>query len=413
MECHVELSDIVRFSILFLLQERNIIMTLFVQLLIILFATMLAGALSVKLGQPAVLGKLLIGILLGPALLGFIEKSEIIDQISEIGVLLLMFIAGLETDVDSMKQNRNSSVAVALGGIILPFAGGYASGLLMGFDMVQSIFLGLLLSATSVSISVQTLKELGQLKSRESTTILGAAIVDDIVVVVLLAVMMSFVSPDEVSLSIVLGKKVLFFVVIIFFSWKAIPWIMKKLAPLHVAEAVIVAALIVCFGYAWFAEYLGVAGIIGAFAAGLAISQTPYKKQVEHKIEPIAFGIFVPVFFVSIGISVSFMGLADQLWFIAGLSIIAIATKLVGAWIGARLTGFNNQSSLIIGAGMISRGEVALILAVLGLEMNLLATQYFTSIVIVVIISTLLTPPMLKYFYHVKNRKDPSSYVSS
>jgi monovalent cation:proton antiporter-2 (CPA2) family protein len=372
---------------------------LFVHILIILIATKLAGEVSVRLGQPAVLGKLIIGIIIGPAVLGWIEKTEIIDQISEIGVLLLMFIAGLETDIKALNQNRNSSIGVAVGGIIFPLIGGYLAGLAIGMNQSHALFLGLLLSATSVSISVQTLKELGQLKSRESTTILGAALVDDILVVITLAVMMSFLTAEEISLGMVIGKKFMFFVAVGLIGWKVVPWMMRKLAPLRVSESVISAALIICFFFAYLAEKLGVAGIIGAFAAGISISQTQYKQEVEQKIEPIAYAFFVPVFFVSIGLSVSFTGIGNQVWMIAGLTVIAIITKLIGGGLGAKLTGVSNRSALRIGAGMVSRGEVALILAAIGLESHLLKNEYFTAIIIVVIFTTLVTPPMLKRLF--------------
>lgn len=375
---------------------------LVVQILIILITTKIGGALSVKLGQPAVLGKLISGIVIGPAVLGWIAPSEMITQLSEIGVLLLMFIAGLETDIKSLKQNRNSSIAVAVGGIIAPLFCFYLAGLVIGMEQRHALFLGLLFSATSVSISAQTLKELGQLQSRESATILGAAVLDDILVVIVLAVMMSSLTVAQVSLSVVIGKKLLFFAAIAVLGWKVVPWMLRILAPLPVSEAVISAALIICFSFAYLAEFLGVAGIIGSFAAGLAISQTQFKQQVEHKIEPIAYAFFVPVFFVSIGLSVSFAGVNNQIGIIAGLTIIAILTKLIGSGVGARITGFDNRSSLGIGAGMISRGEVALIIAAIGLEANLLEETFFTASVLVVILTTLVTPPLLKGLFAQK-----------
>lgn len=375
---------------------------LVVQILIILITTKIGGALSVKLAQPAVLGKLISGIVIGPAVLGWIAPSEMITQLSEIGVLLLMFIAGLETDIKSLKQNRNSSIAVAVGGIIAPLFCFYLAGLVIGMEQRHALFLGLLFSATSVSISAQTLKELGKLQSRESATILGAAVLDDILVVIVLAVMMSSLTVAQVSLSVVIGKKLLFFAAIAVLGWKVVPWMLRILAPLPVSEAVISAALIICFSFAYLAEFLGVAGIIGSFAAGLAISQTQFKQQVEHKIEPIAYAFFVPVFFVSIGLSVSFAGVNNQIGIIAGLTIIAILTKLVGSGVGARLTGFHNRSSLGIGAGMISRGEVALIIAAIGLEANLLEETFFTASVLVVILTTLVTPPLLKGLFAQK-----------
>jgi monovalent cation:proton antiporter-2 (CPA2) family protein len=372
------------------------------QLAVILLATKLAGNLSVKLGQPSVLGKLIIGIIIGPAVLGWVQDSEIIHVLSEIGVLLLMFIAGLETDLTELNRNRNSSLAVAIGGILFPLFGGYAAGMAMGMEPGHAIFLGLLLSATSVSISVQTLKELGQLNTRESTTLLGAAVVDDVMVLILLAFAMSFLGSSDVNLGIIFGQKLLFFISIFFVSWKAVPLFMRWLAPLKVTEPIISAALILCLFYAYYAELLGIAGIIGAFAAGIAVAQTSYKKEVEHRIEPIAYGVFVPVFFVSIGLSVSFAGVGEQLWFILSLTLLAILTKFVGAGLGARITGFNTRSSIGIGAGMISRGEVALILAAIGLEANLLAKEYFTPLIIVVILTTLVTPPLLKLVFSSK-----------
>lgn len=371
----------------------------FLTILIILLATKIAGDLSVRFGQPAVVGKLLIGVVIGPAMLGVIETSEIIDEMSEIGVLLLMFIAGLETDIDELKRSFKSSTAVALGGIFLPFSGGYLVGMAIGMETSHAIFLGLLLSATSVSISVQSLKELKMLKSRESTTILGAAILDDIIVVILLAFVMSIYGGEELNLTLVISKKFVFFVVAGLMIWKGAKWFMKWLAPLRVTESVISAGLIICFFLGFVAEKFGIAGIIGAFAAGLAISQTTYKEEVEHKLEPIAYAIFVPIFFVSVGFSVSFEGLGDQLGLIVVLTVVAILTKLVGAGLGAKLTGFSSRSSLGIGSGMVSRGEVALIIATIGLESGLLNKDYFTVLVIVVILTTLITPFLLKMIF--------------
>ncbi|MDF9526644.1 cation:proton antiporter [Bacillus cereus] len=376
----------------------------FFQIALILLSTKLAGNLSVRLGQPSVLGKLIVGIVIGPAVLGWIENSELLTQLSNVGVILLMFMAGLETDLEELNANRNSSLAVALGGIILPFVGGYVSGLVMGMEQGNAVFLGLLLCATSVSISVQTLRDLGKMKTRESTTMLGAAVFDDILVVILLAFAMSFLGTDDVNLTMVILKKVVFFASIILIGWKGVPAIMRWLSPLRVSESIVSAALIICFSFAYFGELLGIAGIIGAFAAGIAISQTNYKHEVEKKVEPIAYAMFVPVFFVSIGMNITFDGIGNQIWFILALTVIAVLTKLIGCGFGARMTGFDAKSSAIIGAGMVSRGEVALIIAGTGLSSGLLAQDYFTAIVIVVILTTMITPPMLKYTFGAKDK---------
>ncbi|MCU5111157.1 cation:proton antiporter [Bacillus wiedmannii] len=376
----------------------------FFQIALILLSTKLAGDLSVRLGQPSVLGKLIVGIVIGPAILGWIENSELLTQLSNVGVILLMFMAGLETDLEELNANRNSSLAVALGGILLPFVGGYVSGLVMGMEQGNAVFLGLLLCATSVSISVQTLRDLGKMKTRESTTMLGAAVFDDILVVILLAFAMSFLGTDDVNLTMVILKKVVFFASIILIGWKGVPAIMRWLSPLRVSESIVSAAFIICFSFAYFGELLGIAGIIGAFAAGIAISQTNYKHEVEKKVEPIAYAMFVPVFFVSIGMNITFDGIGNQIWFILALTVIAVLTKLIGCGFGARMTGFDAKSSAIIGAGMVSRGEVALIIAGTGLSSGLLAQDYFTAIVIVVILTTMITPPMLKYTFGAKDK---------
>ncbi|QWG71791.1 cation:proton antiporter [Bacillus mycoides] len=376
----------------------------FFQIALILLSTKLAGDLSVRLGQPSVLGKLIVGIVIGPAIFGWIENSELLTQLSNVGVILLMFMAGLETDLEELNANRNSSLAVALGGIVLPFVGGYVAGLVVGMEQGNAVFLGLLLCATSVSISVQTLRDLGKMKTRESTTMLGAAVFDDILVVILLAFAMSFLGADDVNLTMIILKKVVFFASIILIGWKGVPAIMRWLSPLRVSESIVSAALIICFSFAYFGELLGIAGIIGAFAAGIAISQTNYKHEVEKKVEPIAYAMFVPVFFVSIGMNITFDGIGDQIWFILALTVIAVFTKLIGCGFGARITGFDAKSSAIIGAGMVSRGEVALIIAGTGLSSGLLAQDYFTAIVIVVILTTMITPPMLKYTFGAKDK---------
>ena len=377
-------------------------------LALIILSTKLAGHISVKLGQPSVLGKLIVGIILGPAILGWIDNNEFIHYVSEIGVLLLMFIAGLETDLDQLKKNWRSAVAVAVGGIILPFVGGFGVADLFGLSTNYALFMGVLFSATSVSISVQVLKDMDRLSSREGTTILGAAVVDDILVVILLAFMMSFLGTgQDVSLGLLIGKKVLFFIGVFVAGAFIVPRVMKWLSTLKVTEPIISIALFICFGFAYFADLMGMAGIIGSFAAGIAISQTKLKNVVEKKVEPIAYSIFVPVFFVSIGLNVSFEGVGQQIGFLIVLTVAAVLTKLLGGALGAKITGFSNVSSFAIGAGMVSRGEVALIIASTGLQAGLLLPEYFTSVIIMVILTTLIAPPLLKVLF--KPRKETAS----
>ena len=352
------------------------------------------------------MGKLIIGIVLGPAVLGWVQSDELVATFANIGVLLLMFIAGLETDIKQMKETWKSALAVAIGGIILPFIGGYSVGIAFGFGSNHSLFFATLFCATSVSISVQVLKELDQLNSREGATILGAAVIDDVLVVILLAFIMSFTGADEgSSIGMLVLNKVIFFVIIVIASIFIVPLVMKWLGKLKVTEPAVSVAIVLCFGFAYFAEYMHLAGIIGAFAAGIAVGQTPFRKTVGHKIEPIAYTLFVPVFFVSIGLDVSFKGISQQIGFLIVITLMAIVTKLIGCWLGARLTGFKSKPALIIGAGMVSRGEVALIIAATGLSAQLLDPEYFTSIVIMVIITTVVTPPLLKLMFTQRGKQ--------
>ncbi|MEO2075476.1 MAG: cation:proton antiporter [Bacillus sp. (in: firmicutes)] len=377
-------------------------MELIFELAIILLASKLAGDISVKLGQPSVLGKLLIGILLGPAVLGLVSETKTLEEISQIGVILLMFIAGLETDVDEFKRSGKASTLVGVSGIVVPLFVGYIAGIIMNMTNIESMFLGLLLSATSVSISVQALKELNMMKTKEGTTILGAAVIDDVLVIIALAFLMSMAGGD-VNLSLVIIKKVLFFGGAILVAWKVVPWILKKFAPLKVTESLISAALIICFLYAYVAEITGVAAIIGAYIAGVAISVTNYKHEIFEKVETIGYSIFVPVFFTSIGVKASFDGITEHIGLIIGLSVLAILTKLIGSAVGAKIANFPLRSSLGIGAAMVSRGEVALIIATIGLETKLISQELFAILVIVVLVTTIVTPPMMKYFFNSRS----------
>lgn len=389
----------------FLYKRRGKNMFIF-QIVIVLLATKIAGHFSVRLGQPSVLGKILIGILIGPAMLGWVTDNEIMKTFSEIGVILLMFLAGLETDLDELNANMKGAVYVALGGIILPIAMSYPLALAFGLTQGQAIFIGLTLAATSVSISVQTLSEIGWLKSREGSVLLGAAVLDDIIVVVLLAVAMSFLLGDDVSIPTLIGGKVFFFILLFVVAKWVIPPFLKAFARLKITEAVLSGGLIACFSLAYIGEhYFGIAAIIGAFFMGIAIGRTEFKETIEHKVEPLAGGIFVPFFFVSIGLSVTFDGITENIWFLVIFSFVAILSKLIGSGLGAKMAGFNWRSSAGIGSGMISRGEVALILAAMGLSSGLLPAEDYTPMVIVIIVTTLVTPPMLKGIFGSRNQQ--------
>ena len=257
-----------------------LVLQFILQLILVLLAVKIAGHISVRLGQPSVLGKILVGIILGPAVLGWVQNTEVLSIFSQIGVLLLMFLAGLETDLDDLNENKKAALLVAVGGVIAPIVMTYGIAQFYDFTTPEAIFLGLLLAATSVSISVQTLRELGWLNTKEGSALLGAAVLDDIIVVILIAVAMSFFgSGSDMSIGLLIGKKIIFFVVLFLASKWLVPTFIKIFSKFEVTEVVLSAGLIIAFGFAYFAESLGVAGIIGTFFAGVAIGQTRYKKE--------------------------------------------------------------------------------------------------------------------------------------
>ncbi|MGL4521413.1 MAG: cation:proton antiporter, partial [Bacilli bacterium] len=239
------------------------------------------------------------------------------------------------------------------------------------------------------------------LRTREGATILGAAVIDDILVVVGLAFLMSFAG-GEASITAVVIKKVVFFAVAIVIGLKVVPWILEKLVNLKATETVISASLIIMFVYAYVADLAGVATIIGAYLAGIFLSFSRYKHEIFEKVETVGYAIFIPVFFTSIGVKVDFTGMGENIVLILVLSVIAVATKLIGGVIGARMTGFNMRSALAIGSAMVSRGEVALIIASIGIANNLISDEMFAVIVIVVLITTIVTPLLMKRFFEDK-----------
>lgn len=380
-------------------------------LVLILLAVKVAGHISKKMGQPSVFGELLVGIILGPALLGWIvidpENPGLIKELAEIGVILLMFLAGLETDVNEFKKNAYGSSLVAIGGVLFPLVAGFAVGLLFDFAFTTAIFIGTLLVATSVSISVQTLRELGKLQTREGVTILGAAVLDDVLGIIILSVVVGFTAGSGggsvLDIVILLAKIVLFFVLILWIGRKVLPPIFRWASSLLTTEVLLAFGIITALFFAYAAELFGLAGIVGSYFAGLMLSLTRYRHELFEKVEVISFSFFVPIFFVSIGVAADVSGLTTEiLWLIVTLTIVAILSKLVGGGLGAKLAGFNWRSSAGIGSGMVARGEVGLIVASIGLSRGLIDNELFTVTVIIVLATTLVTPPMLKAIFNNK-----------
>lgn len=382
-----------------------------IEIAIILIAAKLAGYLSTRLGQPSVLGEIIVGILLGPSLLdithlAFIHDRalpEIIYELGEIGVLLLMFIAGLELHLSELTRNRRVAGLAGSVGVLLPVLLGWGTGALFGLDQQAAIFLGLTLGATSVSISAQTLIELKVLRSRVGLGLLGAAVFDDILVILLLSAFLAVRSESASLIGVVhiLGRMVAFLGVSLAFGLWILPRLARLAARLPISQSVLSLAVIVMLLYSVAAEYLGgMAAITGAFLAGLMFARTREKERLEPGMQALAYGLFVPIFFVGIGLSVNLRQISmDALWFTLAIIAVAILSKLVGAGLGARLGGFDWREAWQLGAGMVSRGEVGLIVINVGILEGIVSQNEFSAIVGVVLVSTLVTPPLLRLLF--------------
>ncbi|MGE0446899.1 MAG: cation:proton antiporter, partial [Vicinamibacterales bacterium] len=318
-------------------------------LALVVAAAKLAGAAAGRLGQPSVFGEILAGLILGPTVidlfgLGVFDAPllESTRDLAEIGVLLLMFVAGLETDLVEMRRVGRAAFWAAFGGVMLPLAGGAAVAVAFGLPLYwQGIFIGTILTATSVSISAQTLLELGALRSKEGSTILGAAVIDDVMGIVVLSIVVAFAKASAGGVDVaeigIVGLRITAYFAAALFAGRFIPPILRCASSLGVSQALLAAALVIAFVYAWAAEYLGeVAAITGAYIAGVLIAQTPFKQDIDRGIHPATYSIFVPVFFISIGLQANGRELGPQALFTVVLVLVAIVAKTVGSGIAAR-----------------------------------------------------------------------------
>ena len=372
-------------------------------LVVILIATLIGGQFSVRLKLPAVVGELLAGIIIGPAVFNLVQPSEIIKVFSDIGVIFLMFLAGLDSDIKTLKKLLRPSILVAAFGMIVPIITAYATGIFFNFSQVESLFLGLTFSATSVSISVAVLQEMGRLKGKEGMTILGAAVADDLLSILLLSIVSGLTGVSEQGSSkgknfiVSLFIQAAFLILLIFLSVYVIPRLinLSQRLTLPVPET-LVTMIIVAFA-SWGAEEVGLSNVIGAFFAGLALNRTSAQKTLKKNFTVISYSSFIPVFFVSIGLDMSIKGILHDFILFIVLVIGGVFSKLVGAGLGAKIVGFSNSSSLLVGNGMVSRGEMALVVAQIGLTNHLLAPAVYSTVIGAIIMTTVISPLLLKW----------------
>ncbi len=374
---------------------------------LILVSTKLFSIITSKFQLPQVVGALLAGLILGPAVLGLLQPSELLNDLAEVGVIVIMFTAGMETNIEDLKKCGGVGFAVALCGVLVPLVSGAA---LMHFfnnqaTLLQCIFLGTVLTATSVSITVATLKEMGKLTTKVGTTILAAALIDDILGLICLTIVTSL-SGGNANIGMVLLKVVGFFASSFVIGWtyhKGMIWYDKKVnnANLHRFP---VFAFALCLFMAWFAEAVfGVADIIGSFTAGVIIAMSPKGEYISSKFGPLSYLLLTPIFFANIGLKISLSSMnASMIIFTICLVITGVLSKMIGCGIAAKISKFTNKEALQIGVGMVCRGEVALIVANKGTSMGLLSADYYGPIIILVICCAILTPILLKMVFQDK-----------
>lgn len=386
-------------------------------LAIILLCTKFLGLLTKRVQMPQVVGALLAGLLLGPAGLGILSETSFIHEVAEIGVIVLMFCAGMETDIKELKASGKASFVIALFGVLVPLAGGYFCAFFFNRQemiasdasasiFLQNIFIGVILTATSVSITVETLKELGKLKTRSGNAILGAAIIDDILGIIALTIVTSM-ADSSVNIVVVLLKVAAFFVfaivvgILFYKGYKK--WVDGAKKELHRHTIV---AFVFCLLMSYVAEAVfGVADITGAFIAGLIISNVERSEYLQTKFDTVSYMLLSPVFFASIGLKVVLPKMnAAIVWFAVVFTIIAIVTKIIGCGLGAKMCGYQNDQAKRIGIGMISRGEVALIVASKGSTLGLLGSEFLGPVIIVVVITTIITPILLKVVFRSEEK---------
>ncbi|MBR4112570.1 MAG: cation:proton antiporter [Ruminiclostridium sp.] len=380
---------------------------LFKDLAIIILAAKVCGIFAKKLKAPQVVGEIIAGLLIGPSILGIVEQSDILAAMAEIGVVLLMFGAGLETNFKELLKTGPKALLIAIVGVFVPLAGGtllyggfYGFGEIGSEQFYRAVFIGTIMTATSVGITVQTLKELGRLKGEIGTLIVSAAIIDDVIGIIVLTFVIGMKNPDSQPLDVVKNTGLFFLFCIL--AGIICYYIFKYIDKRHPHQRRIpILGLALCMIMAYCAEhFFGIADITGAYVAGLILCNLRDSEYIAEKMDISSYMMFGPVFFASIGLKTEFSGFTSELLVFSLLFVaVALLTKIIGCGLVAKIFRYNMKDSLKVGIGMMTRGEVALIVAQKGLSVGLLDSVYFTSVILLIIVSSILTPILMKLLF--------------
>jgi len=367
-------------------------------LFLVLLAAKVGDEIFKRIGQPAIVGEILAGVVIGPSVLGIVEPGEVLEVFAELGVIFLLFWVGLETRISEMRAVGTTALKVGTIGVALPFAGGIGLALALGEETSTAVFLGAALAATSVGITSAVLIQLGLIRTRAARTLLGAAIVDDILALILVAVATGMAAEgglDPTELLVVIGLALGFVAFFALGGTRLMAHRPQVLKEPHFSESPLLPAVILCLGVAVLAAQIGLAAIIGAFLAGLMVAETKEQHPIEDEVAPL-YAFFPPFFFALIGIQLDLGALIDgeTLALLAAVTAVAALTKLAGAWIGAR--GMERREAWIVAVGMIPRGEVGIIVASIGAAAGVVDEQLFAVVVAMSILTTIAVPPVLR-----------------
>lgn len=367
-----------------------------------------------KVKMPKVLGGLIAGIVLGPAMLNIVQNSTILEALSKFGIILIMFLAGMETSIKKFISNSNKYVIIAAIGVIVPLILGIIFSLIYIQDLKTNLFFGAVITSTSVSITVETLIEMKKIKSSVGLAILGAGVVDDIIGILFLTIIMNSGNLHIATFELMVLKIILFFgiaVILGLLLFKMFEKIEEKDTKTEQMPTYSIAFALIL---AYIAERLGVSGIIGAYIAGLVIGNTEKGRKVKGKIDLVVHMIFSPIFFASVGLKLTTLSFSKQVWiFIIIFTAVTIISKIIGNGLGARICGYSKEKAIQIGIGMATRGEVALIIADEAKKIGLINEEVFSIVIITVMLVTLITPILLHYSFKRNNNIEEGNQKES
>ncbi|MBS9335907.1 cation:proton antiporter [Fructobacillus papyrifericola] len=365
----------------------------------LLLLALVLSWLAERLGLPAVVGQIGAGLVLGPAGFHLLSANSGTAHWAEIGVILLMFLAGIESDLDLLKAHLKKSLSVALAGVVTPFVLFYLFAVVLNYGNEQALLWGVLFSATSVSITAQVLTDYKQLKSEAGSTILGAAVIDDLLAVVMWTIFEATFGLGEGAkgnLLLTLFEMAAYLFLILLLLYFLLPKLLPILEKISQPAVILTVVFAILLFSAYGAEQVGLSGAIVAFLIGLLFTRLPDRQGIEHGLTIVGNVVFIPIFFADIGLKVSWAGQGKHLWLIVGLTVLAILTKWLGPYLGARVFGMAKHPAHIVAVGMVSRGEMALVIANLALAAGLLEKSLYGAFVLVILLTTVFTPIVLK-----------------